>query len=172
MTMSESRDKPTAGELAERMRHGACATTREHVADRLAKAERCPVVLSRGQRDVIRKALRNMAVGPSQGQSGVTHAERVAAREMIDREFKGELYMGFIIGLLLVAAGAVMRFALTVSPHWVNVSTVGAILLVIGAIVVGVSAIHYLISLYYIDKRLDQHDKHQRGISDNITRPY
>lgn len=71
-----------------------CTTSRNQLAAarQLDLAERCPVVLSRGQRDVIRKALRNLAVGPSLGQSGVTHAERVAAREMIDREFKGELY--------------------------------------------------------------------------------
>jgi hypothetical protein len=42
--------------------------------------------------------------------------------------------MGIGVSLLLIAAGAVMAFAVHVSGHGFNVHTIGIILLVVGAI--------------------------------------
>ena len=42
--------------------------------------------------------------------------------------------MGIGVSLLLIAAGAVMAFAIHVSGHGFNVHTIGIILLVVGAI--------------------------------------
>ena len=42
--------------------------------------------------------------------------------------------MGIVVSLLLIAAGAVMRFAVTVKGHGFNVHTTGVILIVIGVI--------------------------------------
>jgi hypothetical protein len=42
--------------------------------------------------------------------------------------------MGIGVSLLLIAAGAVMAFAVHVSGHGFNIHTIGIILLVVGAI--------------------------------------
>jgi hypothetical protein len=40
--------------------------------------------------------------------------------------------MGIVVSMLLIAVGAVMRFAVTVKGHGFNVHTTGVILIVIG----------------------------------------
>jgi len=42
--------------------------------------------------------------------------------------------MGIVTSMFLIAAGAIMRFAVTVHGHGFNVHTTGVILMVIGAI--------------------------------------
>ena len=42
--------------------------------------------------------------------------------------------MGFGVGLILTAVGAILAWAITASPNGVNVHTIGYILLVIGII--------------------------------------
>ena len=42
--------------------------------------------------------------------------------------------MGIALSLLLIAVGAITRFAITVNGHGSNVQTTGAILIIIGAI--------------------------------------
>jgi len=42
--------------------------------------------------------------------------------------------MGFGVGLILTAAGAILAWAVTSSPNGVNIHTVGYILLVIGIV--------------------------------------
>ena len=42
--------------------------------------------------------------------------------------------MGFGVGLILTAVGAILAWAVTASPNGVNVHTVGYILLVVGII--------------------------------------
>lgn len=42
--------------------------------------------------------------------------------------------MGIVISLLVVAVGAIMRFAVTVQGHGFNVHTTGVILIVVGII--------------------------------------
>ena len=42
--------------------------------------------------------------------------------------------MGIAISLLMIAAGAIMRFAVTVEGDGFNVGTVGMILMIVGAI--------------------------------------
>jgi hypothetical protein len=44
-----------------------------------------------------------------------------------------ESTMGIALSLLLVAAGAIMRFAVTVQGHGFNVHTTGLILMAVGA---------------------------------------
>ena len=42
--------------------------------------------------------------------------------------------MGIVVSLLMIAAGAIMRFAVTVEGNGFNVGTVGMILMIVGAI--------------------------------------
>lgn len=42
--------------------------------------------------------------------------------------------MGIAVSLFLIAAGAIMRFAVTVQGHGFNVHTTGVVLIVVGAI--------------------------------------
>ena len=42
--------------------------------------------------------------------------------------------MGIVVSLLMIAAGAIMRFAVTVEGDGFNVGTVGMILMIVGAI--------------------------------------
>ena len=42
--------------------------------------------------------------------------------------------MGIVISLLMIAAGAIMRFAVTVKGNGFNVGTTGMVLMVVGAI--------------------------------------
>jgi hypothetical protein len=42
--------------------------------------------------------------------------------------------MGIVVSLLLIAVGAIMRFAVTVEGNGFNVGTVGMILMLIGAL--------------------------------------
>ena len=42
--------------------------------------------------------------------------------------------MGIVVSMLLIAAGAIMRFAVTAKGHGFNVGTAGMVLLVVGII--------------------------------------
>jgi hypothetical protein len=42
--------------------------------------------------------------------------------------------MGIGTSLLLIAVGAVLRFAITVSTHGFNIHTIGVILMIVGAV--------------------------------------
>ena len=42
--------------------------------------------------------------------------------------------MGIVVSMLMIAAGAIMRFAVTVEGNGFNVGTTGMVLMVIGAI--------------------------------------
>ena len=42
--------------------------------------------------------------------------------------------MGIVASLLMIAVGAIMRFAVTVKGHGFNVHTTGAILMIVGVI--------------------------------------
>jgi hypothetical protein len=42
--------------------------------------------------------------------------------------------MGIVVSLLMIAAGAIMRFAVTVEGNGFNVGTAGMVLMVVGAI--------------------------------------
>jgi hypothetical protein len=42
--------------------------------------------------------------------------------------------MGIVLSLLMIAAGAIMRFAVTVEGNGFNVGTAGMVLMVVGAI--------------------------------------
>ena len=42
--------------------------------------------------------------------------------------------MGLGTSLLLIAVGAILRFAVSVSTHGINVHTVGVILMIVGAV--------------------------------------
>lgn len=42
--------------------------------------------------------------------------------------------MGIVVSMFMIAAGAVMRFAVTVQGHGFNVHTTGVILIVVGAL--------------------------------------
>lgn len=42
--------------------------------------------------------------------------------------------MGIVVSMLMIAAGAIMRFAVTAKGHGFNVHTTGMVLLVVGAI--------------------------------------
>jgi hypothetical protein len=54
-----------------------------------------------------------------------------------------ERTMGIALSLLLVAAGAIMRFAVTVQGHGFNVHTTGLILMGVGAIGVVLSLVFW-----------------------------
>lgn len=51
--------------------------------------------------------------------------------------------MGMVVSLLMIAAGAVMRFAVTVQGHGFNVHTTGVILIVVGAIGAVMSMVYW-----------------------------
>lgn len=51
--------------------------------------------------------------------------------------------MGIIVSLLVIAVGAIMRFAVTVQGHGFNVRTTGVILIVIGIIGAIVSIVYW-----------------------------
>ena len=42
--------------------------------------------------------------------------------------------MGITISMIMIAAGAIMRFAVTAQGHGINVHTTGMVLMVVGAI--------------------------------------
>jgi len=54
-----------------------------------------------------------------------------------------ERTMGIALSLLLVAAGAIMRFAVTVQGHGFNVHTTGLILIAVGAVGVLLSLVFW-----------------------------
>lgn len=54
-----------------------------------------------------------------------------------------ERTMGIALSLLLVAAGAIMRFAVTVQGHGFNVHTTGLILMAVGAVGVLLSLVFW-----------------------------
>jgi len=51
--------------------------------------------------------------------------------------------MGFGVGLILTAVGAILAWAVTASPNGVNVNTVGYILLVVGIVGMLVSLVFW-----------------------------
>jgi hypothetical protein len=51
--------------------------------------------------------------------------------------------MGLGSSLLLIAVGAILRFAITVNTHGVNLQTVGVILMIVGAV-------GFLVSLFWL----------------------
>jgi hypothetical protein len=51
--------------------------------------------------------------------------------------------MGIAISLLLIAVGAIMRFAVTVEGDGFNVGTVGVILMIVGAIGAVISVVFW-----------------------------
>ena len=51
--------------------------------------------------------------------------------------------MGIVVSLLMIAAGAIMRFAVTVEGNGFNVGTVGMILMIVGAIGVVLSIAYW-----------------------------
>lgn len=65
--------------------------------------------------------------------------------------------MGLGTSLLLIALGAILRFAITVSTHGFNIHTIGVILMVVG--VVGL-----LISLLWMTMWRDRATARQRSL--------
>ena len=56
-------------------------------------------------------------------------------REASDSQPKTEVYeMGLGSSLFLIAVGAILRFAVTVSTHGLNLQTVGLILMIVGGV--------------------------------------
>jgi hypothetical protein len=51
--------------------------------------------------------------------------------------------MGIVVSMLLIAVGAIMRFAVTVKGHGFNVHTTGVILIVIGIISAVLSIVYW-----------------------------
>ena len=51
--------------------------------------------------------------------------------------------MGIVVSMLLIAVGAIMRFAVTVKGHGFNVHTTGLILIVIGVIGAVLSIVYW-----------------------------
>ena len=51
--------------------------------------------------------------------------------------------MGIVVSMLLIAVGAVMRFAVTVKGHGFNVHTTGIILIVIGVVSAILSIVYW-----------------------------
>jgi hypothetical protein len=51
--------------------------------------------------------------------------------------------MGIVASMLLIAVGAIMRFAVTVKGHGFNVHTTGVILIVIGIICAVLSIVYW-----------------------------
>jgi hypothetical protein len=51
--------------------------------------------------------------------------------------------MGIVVSMLMIAAGAVMRFAVTVQGHGFNVHTTGVILMIIGIIGAVLSIVYW-----------------------------
>jgi uncharacterized protein DUF6458 len=51
--------------------------------------------------------------------------------------------MGFGVGLILTAVGAILAWAVTASPNGVNVNTIGYILLVVGIVGMLVSLVFW-----------------------------
>jgi hypothetical protein len=50
----------------------------------------------------------------------------------LDPHHLKESTMGIVVSLLLIAVGAIMRFAVTVQGHGFNVHTTGVILIIVG----------------------------------------
>jgi hypothetical protein len=51
--------------------------------------------------------------------------------------------MGIVVSMLLIAVGAVMRFAVTVKGHGFNVHTTGVILIVVGIVSAILSIVYW-----------------------------
>ena len=51
--------------------------------------------------------------------------------------------MGIVVSLLMIAAGAIMRFAVTVEGNGFNVGTAGMVLMVVGAIGAVLSIVYW-----------------------------
>jgi hypothetical protein len=63
--------------------------------------------------------------------------------------------MGVGTSLFLIAVGAVLRFAVTVSTHSFNVQTVGLILMIVGAVGLAISLLWLLV---WSDRRREPAD--------------
>ena len=57
--------------------------------------------------------------------------------------------MGFGTSLFLIAVGAILRFAVSVSAHGFNIQTVGVILMIVGAV-------GFVISLFWMAMAADR----------------
>lgn len=51
--------------------------------------------------------------------------------------------MGIVVSLLMIAAGAIMRFAVTVEGNGFNVGTAGMVLMIVGAIGAVLSIVYW-----------------------------
>ena len=54
--------------------------------------------------------------------------------------------MGLGTSLLLIAVGAVLRFAINVSTHAVNIKTIGVILMIVGGVGLAISIFWMVVS--------------------------
>ena len=51
--------------------------------------------------------------------------------------------MGIVVSLLMIAAGAIMRFAVTVEGNGFNVGTAGMVLMIVGAVGAVLSVVYW-----------------------------
>lgn len=51
--------------------------------------------------------------------------------------------MGIVVSMLIIAAGAIMRFAVTAQGHGFNVHTTGVVLMIVGAIGAVLSIVYW-----------------------------
>jgi hypothetical protein len=85
--------------------------------------------------------------------------------------------MGFGVGLILTAVGAILAWAVTASPNGVNVHTVGYILLVVGIVGMLVSLVFwsswagpgYFARRTYVDDDVAPVRRRRRVIDEDIV---
>jgi len=51
--------------------------------------------------------------------------------------------MGIVVSMLMIAAGAIMRFAVTAQGHGFNVHTTGVVLMIVGAVCAVLSIVYW-----------------------------
>jgi sulfite exporter TauE/SafE len=68
----------------------------------------------------------------------------------------GRLTMGVGTSLFLIAVGAILRFAVTVSTRDFNLQTIGLILMIVGAVGLAISVLWLLL---WSDRRPDVSDR-------------
>jgi Domain of unknown function (DUF6458) len=73
--------------------------------------------------------------------------------------------MGVGTSLLLIAIGAVLRFAVTISTHGFNIHTIGVILMIVG--VIGL-----IISLFWLAVWRDRHAAGTRYVERDVPPGY
>jgi Domain of unknown function (DUF6458) len=85
--------------------------------------------------------------------------------------------MGFGVGLILTAVGAILAWAVTASPNGVNVNTVGYILLVVGIVGMLVSLVFwsswagpgYFTRRTYLDDDVEPVRRRRRVIDEDVV---